>query len=564
MAQIAVTGTSGAQFVETPMFTLDVADIGKTITVSLDYSTSGTFSAGDCTIQIINYSSTGTYQAMITPSITNLPSTLSFFQTSFTGTSTASDQYSIRFLSNNAALRTFNIDSLEVSSSQLAIGTPIGPWLTYTPTFSAGFGTVTNILGFYRRIGDTMEIRMTWTNGTVAASLATITIPTPYTIDTTKTVTSTPEVVGGYAGGVGMVAGWCLTQPGTSTSLLYIGAEFVNNGVFVAQNVSSTFNSATNASLNARIPISQWSTQTTLATSSTEFASNSSTSDANDTTSFVNGASGNIVPGSLTAARKKRVQFNTAIQPTDNIQIEIQYAGAGPWVPIFTYSTDDAVQGLVNQNGLYYGVGLSPVSGISNQIDVQFGQYAGATGATYGAAGYAWGTVNGLGSRWRVRKSSGIGVGELAPATVSSAGYVNGQSGWVAYTPTLTNFGTATNISAFYRRIGDSLDIRGYFTCGTVVAGPAEIGFPSGLVLDTTRIPSPTNTTIAPLPGYGAPSGGAASTTFLPAVVTSVTGSIVFWGSSTSGLGAINASSMLNNTNNFAFCASGIPIVGWS
>ncbi len=50
---------------------------------------------------------------------------------------------------------------------------------------------------------------------------------------------------------------------------------------------------------------------------------------------------------------------------------------------------------------------------------------------------------------------------------------------WVAYTPTFNGFGTPTTIQIFSRRVGNSLQIRGNFTCGTSTAAEARmtIGF---------------------------------------------------------------------------------------
>jgi hypothetical protein len=69
--------------------------------------------------------------------------------------------------------------------------TGITPWVAYTPTFGAGFGTVTSPSFFSRRVGDSLEIVGKWTNGTVASSAATITVGfgganANVTIDTSK------------------------------------------------------------------------------------------------------------------------------------------------------------------------------------------------------------------------------------------------------------------------------------------------------------------------------------------------------------------------------------------
>jgi hypothetical protein len=65
------------------------------------------------------------------------------------------------------------------------------PWVAYTPTFGAGFGTVASIDFESRRVGPDLLVRGKWTNGTVAANVATISVGfngvnTNVTIDTTN------------------------------------------------------------------------------------------------------------------------------------------------------------------------------------------------------------------------------------------------------------------------------------------------------------------------------------------------------------------------------------------
>ena len=59
-------------------------------------------------------------------------------------------------------------------------------WTAYTPTFSAGFGTVTNNSSFYKVLGDSLFIRGSCTVGTVAASIASVTLPSGFTMSSAK------------------------------------------------------------------------------------------------------------------------------------------------------------------------------------------------------------------------------------------------------------------------------------------------------------------------------------------------------------------------------------------
>jgi len=59
-----------------------------------------------------------------------------------------------------------------------------------------------------------------------------------------------------------------------------------------------------------------------------------------------------------------------------------------------------------------------------------------------------------------------------------------------AYTAVATGFGTVATVETFWRRVGDSVEINGNFTSGTVTATEARIGLPVGLTSSTAKITS--------------------------------------------------------------------------
>ncbi len=65
------------------------------------------------------------------------------------------------------------------------------------------------------------------------------------------------------------------------------------------------------------------------------------------------------------------------------------------------------------------------------------------------------------------------------------------NTAWIAYTPTYSGaFGTVATGSFWWKRVGDSIAIRGSGTAGTVVgATVVTISFPGSLSLDTAKIP---------------------------------------------------------------------------
>lgn len=143
-------------------------------------------------------------------------------------------------------------------------------WTSYTPTYG-GLGTVSPASNSckHRRIGGDLEVSCSVTTGTVAASLASITLPSGLTVDTTKIVeqntTSNPgQSVGKYQQGGINVFGDVVTALGTSTSTLYFGNNNTATARLTPTNGNVSFASASLTSINFRVPISGWTTSQSL------------------------------------------------------------------------------------------------------------------------------------------------------------------------------------------------------------------------------------------------------------------------------------------------------------
>ena len=129
-------------------------------------------------------------------------------------------------------------------------------WASYTPTFSAGFGTVSNVNIEWRRNGENLELQGYWTNGTVAASIATMSLPPTLTV--AASVTNQRP------------AGLVVSSAGTILRDVLIVAsgsiiEFANTNTtsFVPKNVSTIFNNGENNSfIGVSIPITGWTAAT--------------------------------------------------------------------------------------------------------------------------------------------------------------------------------------------------------------------------------------------------------------------------------------------------------------
>jgi hypothetical protein len=340
-------------------------------------------------------------------------------------------------------------------------------WQSYTPTLtSSGGGAITlnstgkiDPIGKWRRVGDSVEISIGFFNGSGGAATGNagtvlFSLPSGLTVDSSKIDSLiswiNPAGYGSFASGGGYANGQiAFYQTSTQKILLIKGATA--SAYSVADLVSSAA-----MTLKITLPIAEWagSGTTTLATRAVEeYASNSSATDADDTTSFVYGVSGStgiIGTTSLSDMRKKRVRFNTPILSTDIITIEI-FDGSN-WRPMESFVHTDGNKFAIGQlrpgpstntSTDTQGVGFRIIN--STDIDVYFGRWV--TIATSYTASWS-GAFSGLGAKWRVRKVSG---GAQVGYPVSARNIIGDTSGTTVPTGMIGENYTAlqsTNIAA--------------------------------------------------------------------------------------------------------------------
>lgn len=61
---------------------------------------------------------------------------------------------------------------------------------------------------------------------------------------------------------------------------------------------------------------------------------------------------------------------------------------------------------------------------------------------------------------------------------------------WIPYTPSITGVGTATGVAFWWKREGDSLAIKGFFTTGTPTGASVTMTLPNGLAVDPSKFSS--------------------------------------------------------------------------
>jgi hypothetical protein len=231
-----------------------------------------------------------------------------------TGTfQTNSNTASIRMVIYNANATTgactLYLDDFFCGPQTAPFGPALTDWQSYTPTIGAGAGTVSNVAFQWRRDGDTMEVLGTFTAGTTAASLVSISLPLG-TINTGKiTIANTTSAAGQAVGNFyvnGTSAsnsdGPMVTALGTSTSLVYVGGLVNSATMLTPANGTTVLVSSGVVSINFRVPISGWSSNLNM----------SSDTDTRVIAANATGSSTSTSSGSFTTVAFTSTSFDTA------------------------------------------------------------------------------------------------------------------------------------------------------------------------------------------------------------------------------------------------------------
>lgn len=408
-------------------FTIPAVDKGKLVGINFDITPGGSYASSDMSVYVYDV----TNSALITPTAVSIPNNIGTFTTSFGLTAGTSYRLILHVASTNASAYTLKVDNVSVGYKPTPQGAVVEEWKSYTPT-TTNFPTASAAqrIGKYRRVGDSMEIQVTAEANSSVTGIIEISIPSGFTVDSSKIpVTSAYGALGtAMASDIGNQYYISTVIYGSSTTVKILN----NNGSGALADywrvaVPFTWASGDLLSLKATIPIAEWagSGVVNLAQNDVEYAWNSSTTTSDDTTSFGYGSVGiataSFAPSGTTAVAK-RVRFQTAIQDTDFLTLELYYGSK--WIPIadtpFAFAYNGAGDTIFG--AMFVGVN-------STDVDVKF--------FSKGNSGTSWASVGG---KWRVRKTSaGAAVG-FGAATTTSSGLVDTQSQSFAGDKTLTGF----------------------------------------------------------------------------------------------------------------------------
>lgn len=417
-------------------FNIDAADTGRPVSIAFDFLASANYVANDVGVYIYDV----TNATLITPAVVNVAAGKGTFRAFFVATTSTSYRLILHVASTNASAWTLDTDNFQVGPQQQLAGAPVtdskaetltatntrgSGWTIGATTTAPSFGTTSGTQIWTRQVGERMHVLLQFQQtsaGSAGTGVYLFQLPSTLSIDTTKTKATTTTDFTPQKVGVAVVYDGTYVQSGyvhvydsgavTLRLTEYTVGTFNGSATF-ASTGQTTF-ADTNLSIYAEfsLPIANWSSNVTMAERAVEeYASNSNTADADNLVAFANGAEGSLVPVTLAQTRVKRVRFQTPIQATDRVLLEVSDA-AGRWVvagevasffngyPLspFVFTTGGASTSTV-------GVGINGVSGSTTDIDVTFGRwyYASLDGATT----QDWGSANTAGRRWRVRKVSG-------------------------------------------------------------------------------------------------------------------------------------------------------------
>lgn len=456
---IKITPVSGTSDYARYRFTIAESLKNRKLKIQWEQRPLSGYASGDLKLEMhtntaSDYSGTDATLALSTDSssVTSINNFTGRFVTYFD--SNSSNYYEIR-IKRVAGTTALNITSVIVGPGIQPQGAVISEWESWTPTFY-NLGTVTNINFKRRRVGSMMESIGYFTTGSVSAAIGSIGMPTGLTVDTSKIAGNRSTQLGHITrlstATVDPLGKVYLTYSSTGGTDRLLIAESTTGGSYEQKNVDNILAGTENEDVYMLVPIAEWSNNGTIniAQNDVEYAYNTDTSDADNTTAFGYGPGGTVF-GSYTAARTKTVRFQTPHQETDTYQIEIFDTTA--WIPLGTYS--NSVVPLTNQGTETYGMTLDNSSTSSTDLIVQFGKYRLMGSGTFGAAGLAWSGLS-ASIKWRVRKVKGgvaVGFGKatttesgLAPAGVFSLenSVVNLQE--LSATPANTASGTECKV----------------------------------------------------------------------------------------------------------------------
>lgn len=365
------------------------------------------------------------------------------------------------------------VDNLYVGQHKTSVGTQVGTWQSYTPTFANLPGTAT---GQYRRVGDSLEIVAQIYSSGAGTGVYTMAMPTGYTINSSALPSGSSINVLGPA-----VASSATTfYPGvvvynTSTTVAFIQDQ-ASGGSNWSTTVPFTWAASNGISLRITVPVNEAAGGSAFGENKCEYAYNSgsvATAGGSDTTSFGYGPSGtpivSIASTTANAGTDYTVRFTTPVSATDDVSLQVY--DSRNWMDsrvLLPYHQDNTAA-----YGMQFFYTATPTD-----VTVDFGNCgantAGATSFGYcGGANTTWTSRNGAGWKWRMKKcKAGIPTAFGVASQDNLPGLIPGYA-YGTTSPALTPAGggtlSSTASTMTWVHIGKMLQVNG--STGWTVTG---------------------------------------------------------------------------------------------
>lgn len=292
-------------------------------------------------------------------------------------------------------------------------GSVITPWTTFTPNINASHSYTVNFAQ-WRRVGENMEMRVSWTN-TTAPGAENAEIQLPNSLNTLGVDAVVGNVAKSYTG-----ASWDIKMAtiAVDSRVIAVTNDDLASGLQrILHNGFST--GTTTQTITASFPVAEWIGSGTLNVggNQVQYAATSGTWDANSTTTIY-GEDGAAMGGALTAARTKTVTFTDNIQKGDKISLQFSEDQTA-WTDAGTAILNNfaVVQMTDSNNALLSGAWVEPIA--ANQVRITFAQYMRA--ANDDSPTTDWPATN---AYWRVVKHKNQQVVAYGDATSSDTGLV--------------------------------------------------------------------------------------------------------------------------------------------
>lgn len=151
---------------------------------------------------------------------------------------------------------TVDLDEVKIGTMNTAQGPPVTDWTAFTPT--GNWVSNTTYTGFWRRVGDTMEITCkAVTSGAPTSAVFSCSLPSGYTIDSSKISTSQNSIYGvasAWDNGVSNHSGMVIYNTSTTVTAMTDGT----GTAFWTQANPLTFGSGDEIKMMFKVPITGW------------------------------------------------------------------------------------------------------------------------------------------------------------------------------------------------------------------------------------------------------------------------------------------------------------------